>query len=396
MHIGLFTDCYYPQVNGVVTSVKTLEEELIKRGHKVTIVTVKVPGYQDESDNVLRIPSIPFNRWQEFRLGLPLYNTTYRLIKKQSFDIIHTHTEFTVGYIGKRIAKHLDIPMLHTYHTMYEDYTHYVLDLKYGKKIVKKFITSTSKRYVKKYQGVVAPSQKTMTALRSYGVRNDIFVVPTGVDVSRFGGVGDESFREKICQKHGFAPTDYLLLSLGRISMEKSIDQIITAMPTIMDSVPNTKLVIVGDGPYKSTLVDLVANLGLEKVVVFEGQVPFDAVGDYYRSCDVFVNASKTETQGLTILEAMASEIPIVVYDDTNIEGIVYDGVNGCLFKTSEKMSQEIVTLLSDVSVSKQLCERALETVQSMSKEVFVKNIEEVYAHLILDNGKVIKEEQSV
>lgn len=382
MHIGLFTDCYAPQVNGVVTSVEILEKELIARGHKVTVVTVAVPEYIDEKDNVLRIPSLPFTKCKEFRLGIPLYNETYRKIKRLGLDVIHTHTEFTVGMIGKHLASILNIPIVHTYHTMYEDYTHYVFDHKYGKGIVKKIITSTSKRYVRKYDGIIAPSEKTRTALRSYGVQNEIYVVPTGIDVEAFSHQYDQEVTGRLREKHGIAEDDFVLLSLGRVSKEKSVDVLIRQMPRILKFIPKAKLVIVGDGPFRQTLEYMVDEMKLNDHISFIGQVPFEDVGKYYCMADLFVNASQSETQGLTIIEAMASRIPIIVYDDLNIKGIVEHGVSGRLFKEESQLGSQVISAYNNITETQAITEQGFQKVQALSKEIFGESIEHVYKAL--------------
>lgn len=384
MKIGIFTDCYYPQVNGVVTSVLMLEEELIKLGHDVTIVTVKVPHHINDKENVLRINSVPFSRWKEFRLGFPFFSETYRTIKHMNFDLIHTHTEFSVGLLGKYMAKSLDIPSIHTYHTMYEDYTHYVFNHKYGKRFVRKMIINTSKLYVKKYDGIIAPTDKTKNALRNYGVSNDIFVVPTGIDLRHFTKFESTHPRlETIRESYSLSPRDKIILSLGRVSEEKSIQTIIRQMPELLLEEPASKLLIVGDGPYKQKLKKLVAKMNLMEHVIFTGQVAFEDVSYYYSLADVFISASKTETQGLTIMEAMATGIPVIVYDDLNVKDIVIQNVSGRLFSTEKELTLSLVDCFRHEAKTKDLAKKATEIVNMLSKETYAKNAEHVYYELI-------------
>lgn len=382
MKIGIFTDCYYPQINGVVTSVLMLEEELIKLGHDVTIITAKVPGYEETKHNVIRIKSIPFTRWKEFRLGVPLYSEPYKQIKELDLDLIHTHTEFTMGIFGKYMARILDIPILHTYHTMYEDYTHYVA--KHGTRYVKKIIQNTSRIFVKPYDGIIAPTDKTRNALQSYGVKNDIFVVPTGIDLRHFN-LYDHSHPDvqTIMEKYDLSEKDQIILSLGRISQEKSIDKTIEAMPALIETNENLKLLVVGDGPYRNKLEKLVCNLGLDKYVIFTGQVPFDHVSYFYSLADVFISASKTETQGLTIMEAMATGIPVVVYDDENVKGVVMEGVSGRLFESATELVHQVTSVFNDKEITDKMAITAKEIVQGLSKEAYGRNAESVYYQLM-------------
>ena len=383
MHIGIFTDCYTPQVNGVVTSVKILEQELRNLGHKVTVVTVRVPGYEDDQDNIIRIPSVPFIRWSEFRVGIPLGYDTYRKLNGLGLDLIHTHTEFTLGFVGKYLASHLNIPIIHTYHTMYEDYTHYVFDHKYGKRMVKKLITTGSRFYVRKYDSIIAPSAKTLAALRGYGVRNTIEVVPTGIDISKFQHNHDEADCMALRKRYGLKATDYVMLSLGRISKEKSVDAIIAQMPRILKFIPEAKLLIVGDGPYRAELEKYVDSLGVRSSVIFAGQVAFEEVGLYYSSADIFVNASQSETQGLTIIEAMASKLPVVVYDDLNVEGIVVKGASGRLYKEEADLGNQVILAYNNTEETSSMTEAAFQVVLGLSKEKFAHRIEDVYAEVL-------------
>lgn len=384
MKIGIFTDCYSPQINGVVISVCMLEEELTKLGHDVTIITVKVPNYIDTKKNVIRIRSIPFNKWTEFRLGVPFSAEPYRLIKSLNLDLIHTHTEFSIGLFGKYMAKLLDIPIIHTYHTMYEDYTHYVYNLRYGKGVVKKLIIKVSKQYVKKYDGIIAPTDKTKSALLSYGVKNDIYVVPTGIDLRHFEHFSKSNTNiNEIMEKYNLSSNDKIILSLGRISEEKSIDVIIKQMPLLINTVPNAKLIIVGDGPYKSKLVKLCTQLDIKDNVIFTGRVPFDNVSFYYSIADLFISASKTETQGLTIMEAMASDVPVIVYNDTNVKDIVVKNKSGRLFETPEELTQCIIDTFTMPEETIRMTKEASEIVKTLSKEAYGKNAENVYSHLI-------------
>lgn len=384
MKIGIFTDCYYPQVNGVVTSVLILEEELRKLGHEVTIVTVKVPNHIDSSKHIVRISSIPFSKWNEFRLGLPMVASAFKKIKALNLDLIHTHTEFSIGLFGRFVAKHLDIPVVHTYHTMYEDYTHYISNFKYTKQVAKKIIIKTSKQYVKKYDGIIAPSDKTRFALRRYGVTNNIFVVPTGINLDQFKQLPKSSAElDSIYEKYQLKKEDYHILSLGRLSEEKSVNLIIEQLPEVLKVIPSAKLLIVGDGPYREKLEELTAQLSLQKNIVFIGRVPYEHVNLFYSIANVFISASKTETQGLTILEAMASGLPVIAYDDLNIKDIIIANESGYLFSTKEELSRALITCYSDNEKTLKIIKQATSIVENLSKENFGKNAEKVYEELV-------------
>ncbi|PKM56714.1 MAG: glycosyltransferase family 4 protein [Firmicutes bacterium HGW-Firmicutes-3] len=384
MNIGIFTDCYYPQINGVVTSVMMLQEELEKRGHKVTIITVKVPNHIEEKENIIRIKSIPIIRMNEFRLGIPFNVPLIKMIKALKLDLVHTHTEFSVGLLGKYMARVLDIPLVHTYHTMYEDYTHYIYNLKHGQRVVKKMIAKSCKIYTKKYSCIIAPTDKTLVSLRRYGIENDIHILPTGIDIGKFAKIeADNSAILALRKSHQIEENDFVLLSLGRISKEKNIEFLLSQMPELIKAHKHLKLVIVGDGPYLNQLLKQCDELSLHKHVVFVGRVPYEDIGQYYKMANIFVSASYTETQGLTIIEAMASDLGVVVYDDTNVQGIVMEGESGRLFKTETELKNQISDAINHPGKTITMRYRALEIVRSLSKESYAENAEKIYNLLV-------------
>lgn len=383
MNIGLFTDCYYPQVNGVVSSVLLLKEALTNRGHHVTIITVNSKGAKVTED-VIRIHSVPFSKWKEFRVGLPMFLSDFRKIKNLKLDLIHTHTEFSIGLMGKTMARILKIPLLHTYHTMYENYTHYFFGSKYGTHVAKKLIQQGSRIYIRNCNAVIAPSQKTKRALESYGVKNDIFIMPTGIKLEQFHNYEkNNSEILKLRESLNIALDTKVVLSLGRLSEEKSIDMIISQMQALSQKVPNVKLVIVGDGPYKPKLMQLCRTLDLETLVTFVGSVPWEDVSAYYSMADTFVSASKTETQGLTIIEAMASKIPVVIFKDENINGVIIHDFSGKLFLTKDELTDCLSNVLMDPIENQTMIENAFEMVQTLSKERFGETAETIYYGLL-------------
>lgn len=388
MNIGIFTDCYYPQINGVVTSAVTLKEELEKRGHNVTIVTVKIPGLDDEP-GIIRIPSIPFRKWKEFRIGIYYPVRTLNKIRKLKFDIIHTQTEFSVGLMAKLIGKILGIPVIHTYHTMYEDYTHYAANLKINRKIIKELSKIGSRIYVNECAGVIAPSVKTKEALLSYGVKKPIEIIPTGINLDNFkkGRFSDEEIRAKR-QSLGINENDAVFLYLGRISQEKSIDVIISKLQSILKEYKNTKLLLVGDGPEKNNLENLARSLDLASSVIFTGRVPWHETGLYYQLSDLFITASVTETQGLTIYEAMAAGIPVIAKKDDNFLEVISDKINGRIFESDDALPEIIKEYLDDKASFQSIAQKGLECAFRMSSEYFAEKVEALYMKVLREKSE--------
>ena len=384
LNIGIFTDTYTPQVNGVVTSVKTLKKELENKGHKVTIVTVKNKKSQSKKD-VIRTPAVSFPLIPEHRVGI----YSYRFIKKirnLNLDLIHTQTEFSVGILGRIMAKLFDIPVVHTYHTMYEDYTHYITKGKmdsFASGLAKKL----SKIYCKNCDRIIAPTEKTKNALLSYGLKREIDIVPTGINIKQFLNCDSSKIdKNDLKQELGIEPNAPVVLYIGRLAREKSIDVVINQMVSLLDEIPKAKLLIVGDGPERDNLEKLSNKLNINESVVFAGEKPWSEIQKYYRLGDVFVSASTTETQGLTYIEAMASKLPIVARYDSNLEGVIEENINGYLFNNNKDLSEILKKLLKNEIKLRKMGEKSLDKSRDYSAQNFAYKVERVYLKAIFNN----------
>lgn len=341
MNIGIFTDTYFPQNSGVATSIKTLKDALEQQGHNVFIFTTTDPHIKRGTvePNIFRFSSIPFISFTDRRIAFRGFFEATKVAKEVKLDIVHTQTEFALGTIGKYVAHQLKIPAIHTYHTMYEDYLHYVLN---GHLLKPYHVKQFTKAYLKNMDGVIAPSKRVDDLLTHYGVRIPIKVIPTGVDVKSLNGAKKRDIRQEL----GIAADAPVILNLSRIAAEKKIDRILNIMPEIIEKYPKVKLVIAGDGPDVNLLKDQVARLTLENYVIFTGNVAHNDVGNYYRMADLFVSASDTETQGLTYIEALASGTKCVVYDTDYTEHVFNSDDFGKVFTTNQEMLTEILSYL--------------------------------------------------
>lgn len=393
MNIGIFTDAYYPQVSGVVTSTMILKNELIRLGHSVTIVTVSHPDVE-EQEGIVRLPSIPFFLLPSQRVGMIYSHKIMNKIKKLDLDIIHTQTEFSIGLFGRIVAKKLDIPVVHTYHTMYEDYMHYVspgIMLKPASEFAKK----VSKLYCRDCSAIIVPTTKVKDALEEYGLRRHIDVIPTGINIEPFksSNYSEELIKDEK-KSFGINEMEPVILFIGRIAKEKSIDIIINSMKEVIVKIPNAKLLIVGDGPERENLEALAVALGIEKSVVFTGEKPWDEIGKYYQMGDVFVGASLTETQGLTFTEAMAAQIPVVAKYDKNLEGIIRDKINGRIFYKDENLAEILFEVLMNKEEGDTMVKNAYDRIEGLSSKYFVESVEKIYMEVekqncILQNQRV-------
>ena len=380
MRIGLFSDTYTPEINGVVSSVLMLKEGLEDLGHEVWVFAPGHPATSDDDDHIVRIPSMPLVVLPERRVATPLEIGLIRKIRSLNLDIVHTHTEFGVGSFGFRAASKFDIPHVHTYHTVYEEYTHYVA-LRIFDAPAKVAVRQFTRLVCERCERIVAPTQKTKDLLVRYKVGVPIDVAPTGVDLARFY-MPSESDRPRLAdlkKSLGIDGFKHVILSLGRVAPEKSIVHLFEMVAPYLRAHKESCFLVVGGGPSLKDLEKLRDTFGLAEQVVFTGEVPWSSVPDYYRIADVLVGNSHTETQGLTFIEALASGVPLVVRYNACFDGILEDGVSGTLFTDEKIFESELNRTLNDDAHRKCRIEHGLNAAQNVSKESFARNIESVY-----------------
>lgn len=346
MNIGIFTDTYFPQVSGVATSIDTLRAQLEQKGHTVYIFTTTDPDVEKNiyERNVFRFASIPFISFTDRRIAVRGLFQSYQVAKDLNLDIVHTQTEFSMGLIGKFVAKALKIPCVHTYHTMYEDYLHYVAKGKLLKPVHVKMMTCS---FCEKMSGVIAPSERVLETLTRYGVKEPIAIIPTGVDLTKFKAT-DPDAREKIRAKYKIAPEEHLLLSLSRLAFEKDIDRLIANFSAIKEKVPNVKLMIVGDGPAKESLEAQAKELKLEDDIIFTGEVENTKVGQFYQAADLFVSTSVSESQGLTYIEALASGTKVIASKSPYTSELLSADTIGATFESLPEFVELVIKYLQD------------------------------------------------
>lgn len=342
MRIGFFTDTYFPQVSGVATSIRTLKNELEKQGHEVYIFTTTDPDADEFEKDIVRMPSVPFISFTDRRIVVRGLWFAYQIAKELELEIIHTHTEFGTGFLGKMVANRLRIPVIHTYHTMYEDYLHYIAN---GKVVRPSHVKHFIKMFVNHSTGVVCPSKRVVDTLKRYEVDVPMRIIPTGIDVSRFSRPDiTKKDTDQLRDKLGLHTDDLMILSLSRISYEKNIHVIVQQFPEVLMSYPNARLVIVGKGPYREDLEELSRQLGVEDYIQFTGEVPHEDVAYYYHAADYFVSASTSETQGLTYAEAIASGTQCIVEGNDYLNQLLNDESLGITFEQDADFSESFVS----------------------------------------------------
>ncbi len=377
MKIGIFTESYIPQLDGVATSVHAQAKELEKLGHEVYVIAPRYPKYKDKR-NVIRLISVKVYEKPLVRIGLQIPQRSLLKILQIDFDVIHGHSGGPITFLGWQIAHMKKIPYVATYHTMWNRYAHYLL-----KGAIKpRMLEISSVLFGNVCDCLIAPTGKVKDELKQYGVKKPIHVIPSGVEVERFTKQKEGYLRRKV----GLKKTDKILLSVCRLGKEKSVDFLIKTFKDVYAVDQSAYLVIVGDGGEKLKLMELAEKLGISDRVKFTGGIPNIRIPEVYADADVFLFASTTETQGMVILEAMASKLPVVAVVDKAFKDIVIDNYNGYLVKKNTKIfAKQIVTILHDNSLRHTLGVNGRKTAEENSVHNTTATLEAVYKDLIAE-----------
>ena len=389
MNIGLFTDSYPPYINGVATSVYNLREALKKLGHTVYIVTVNdsiIKHEYDEKEKILRIPGIPIGIY-DYRLSEIYPISTVKTIKKWKLDVIHSHTEFGVGIFARILAKKFKIPLVHTYHTLYEDYTHYITHNHFDK-LSKKIVKDLTKVYcVKTAKETIVPTEKIYKLFKEkYMITKNVSVIPSGIDIERFFEENVEQDKvERIKEKYGITKDDFTIIFVGRLAQEKNIEFLLNAQQKLIErGINNIKLLIVGDGPDKENYINITRKLNIFDKVIFTGKIEQDKIQYYYQCADAFVTASNSETQGLTVIEAMAAGVvPICINDMAFIDMLPKKS----LFNNQKEYINRLITFSADEELRKEYKAEIRKKAEEYSSNTYAQRVLNVYSG-VLNGGK--------
>ncbi len=379
LKILITSDWYAPVINGVVTSVLNLEKNLRALGHEVKVLTLSEKIHSHKSDDVYYVKSMPALVYPDARVGF-IKHRYYKEIVEWSPDIIHSQCEFSTFVMALLIAHKLHIPIVHTYHTVYEDYTHYFSPSeKYGK-IAASVISFKLLEHTDK---VIVPTEKVRKLLLGYGVDREIFTLPTGIDIEKFEKPLNEDRREELRAKYGIPDRNKIMLCLCRLAKEKNISELIEYFDRM--ALKNVTLLIAGGGPYYKELKKETENLCGGLSVVFTDMIPPEEVGDHYKLGDFFVSASTSETQGLTYIEALANGLPALCRKDTSIENVIIDNVNGYCYENYDEFCGFAKKLLNDAELRTRLSANALDTARKFSSRAFAENAVKIYTKAVED-----------
>ena len=396
MKILITTDWYKPIVNGVVTSVLNLKKELEERGHEVRVLTLSRDYHSYEEDGVYYIKSVNLEKiYPNVRAVLPHREAYIQELIQWNPDVVHSQCEFMTFSYAVKISRKCNCPLLHTYHTIYEDYLHYLpgtfFQYTKGAALEKKMVAKFSKAVLKKTQQVIAPTKKVEELLKNYEVSEPISVIPTGIDLKRFQEVLSKEERNRRREALGISQDSKVLVSIGRLAKEKNLEEILIYFQKLIkeELTFKLKLLIIGDGPDRERLEGIAKTLQLQEKVIFTGMVTPEEVAQYYQLGDVFVCASNSETQGITYIEALASGIPALCRKDACLDSVITDGYNGFQYETYEffKMHLQYILEREERRVEMGVCAR--QTAKLYSTWNFCTMAERLYKEAIVSKERV-------
>lgn len=385
LSIALFSDSALPVLNGVSVSIDCLVRELRSRGHSVHVFTSAYPGHKDDDPNTHRFRSIHTPWTTDYPLAVPPFYGKLREFRRHKFDLVHTHTPFTVGFVGLRWAESHEIPIVSTYHTHYDKYAYYMPLA--PKRYLRYKIAKHLNFYYNRVGQVVTPSEASQRWLMRHSVKTPITVIPTGVPAPRMVD------RAHVRAELGFKPGVRVLLYAGRIAREKNIALLFEAFALARRTQPALEFMLVGDGPARGEFSTLARNLGVGDHVRFVGAVKRHLVDDYYAASDLFVFSSMTETQGLVVMEAMNYGLPAIVVQGGGAGEAVRDGENGITVRNEPSaFAEAVLGVMADDVLHATLSDGARKTARTFSIPATTDKILEVYDRALASGYQLARE----
>ena len=376
LRIALFSDSALPILNGVSVSIDALMQELRRQGHSVGLFTSGRRWYRDSDPNIYRFLATKTPWTPDYPLAVPPFYPFLRRFRKFNPDIVHTHTPWTLGLVGMRWAQSHHIPIVSTYHTHYDKYAHYIPFL--PKSYTRYRIAKHTNYFYNAVEHVITPSDASSEWLQRHSVKRPISVVPTGT-------VKTQAFnRDEIRRKHQIQPNAKVLLYVGRIAREKNLQTLFESAAIAIKKNPNTVLVLVGDGPYRNSALDIVRDLGIADRVKFIGFVPRIDVDQFYVMSDLFMFASTTETQGLVVSEAMSYGLPAVVIKGGGASSAIENKVSGIIVgDCKNQLAEAVIQILEDSELYSYLSCNALESSRKYDVTAMTHEIVSVYQSVL-------------
>ncbi|MFH0886702.1 MAG: glycosyltransferase [bacterium] len=375
MKIAQFADSYKPYISGVTVSIETLVHELEKKGNQVKIFAPSYPGHHEKGPKIFRLPSLP-TRYPNFRIAIPFYP---KILKElANVDIIHSHSPYQTGRMGMRLAKYLKIPYVYTFHTLFEEYIHYIPLL--PKEFKKPIISAMIRNFCNQCSAIIVPTPKIKDYLLSKKVNKPIEVIPTGIKTDLIS-CADGALMRKFYE---IEKDEVLLVYVGRLTEEKNIPFLLRSVARVLKKNKKIKFLIAATGPKEGHYRVQAENLGISKQTIFAGQIKSPEIFNYYAAGDIFVFASTTETQGLVIAEAKAAGLPTVAVDAQGINDVLIDGQDGFLVPQDENIfADKVLHLIKNKPLRHKMAKIAGKNAQKLSAHHMANSILKIYKYLI-------------
>lgn len=378
LRIAVFSDSALPILNGVSISIDALIQELRNQGHSVHLFTARYPGYRDPDPNTYRFRAIETPVAKGYPISYPPYYRMLLKFRRHEFDVVHTHTPFLLGMVGFRWAESHEIPIVSTYHTLYDRYAHYFTLL--PKRYVRFRIAKHTNFYYNRMSHVITPTEASRKWLARHSVETPITVIPTGIPR------GPIIERPDARRNLGVGADHRLMLYVGRLAHEKNLSVLLEMAAHVFQRDPLARLWLVGDGPARSEITAYARHLGIGDRVRFVGFVPRADVDQYYAAADLFVFPSITETQGLVVQEAMMRGLPAVVITGGGAGASIEDGENGYLVRNDPlPFAERCLEVMHNDVLHAQLAEGAMRSVRDLSVPAMTEKVVEVYRQTIRD-----------
>lgn len=378
----MFINYYTPSKGGMETSVINLSKGLEKAKHEVFIFAPEYPNYKDDEKNIFRYKSIRFNYGGYFYvIPVPFFSSkTKDVVASLGLDIIHSHQPYSLGGEALKFSKKLGVPLVFTYHIKYEDYSHYIPLI--PESISKKYIRKKTIEYSNQCDNVIAPSTAIKKLLVDRGIKAPISIIPSGINIDNFAR--DAGQRDLIREKHQIKPDEIMLITACRLTEEKNLGFLIRSFAKIVEKEKNIKFMIVGDGAVRKDLEKMAGELGIKNNVIFTGLVDRTEIVGLYQASDIFIFASKTETQGLVAVEAMAAGDPVVAIKASGIEDIVKNGEDGFLTSESEdEFCGSVLKIVRNNDLRSKMSTKAKVNSRKFEIAPWVEKVVELYKSLI-------------
>jgi glycosyltransferase involved in cell wall biosynthesis len=379
LHIAFFTNSYKPVITGVVHSISTFREALIDLGHHVFVFAPEASDHQDDEPFIFRFPSIDLPAAHDFPLTIPVSPFIEKLLPLLKIDVIHSHHPFLLGHTAAKRAADLELPLVFTFHSRYRDYSSYIA---LNQNLVKGIIDRMISDYMRHCQHIIVPSESVRQILMDeYGVTDRVTTIPTGLNLEPFQRADGRAIR----QERGWGD-DKILISVGRLVKEKNWPLLLEAAAQVMQSHPQLRLVIIGEGEERKNLEKQAAQLNLAGQIEFTGRLPFDQVVRYLKAADLFCFASDIETQGLVTLEAMAAGLPVVAVDGSGTRDTVTHGQEGLLTACdSQALAEAIGRVINDDVLLHRFKQAARQTALTFDAAAQTAKLLVVYEQAIAD-----------